>query len=387
MRLRKTTGISLTIVLLLLGVYDANASISNKKCKVEAKKKIEKKKEFICTSINGSLRWRQSVFPKSMVSTPIDQSNETYFKAYQEIEKAFNGSNPREVDIRIIDSQDANKFFLNLIRPTVLASARLWSKVYEPQGEFPIIIGNPNDVSWVQNEIEKYGHKFETYDLDSFKSQGEKASRGDVRINPQSRITFYVIGDKYDNSVSSSRSFISHEYVHAVQVHLFGSRERGIPHWAIEGSASFFGDAVSAIMSQGGLSEYVKLRKISARRDYPVTLALNSLTRDKLYEVLISIENNQDVRTCVDPKIVCYTAGAILTEKLVADYGFEKFVKWWILSSSIDWYLAFEQAFGINLDEWYQEYGIPYIQITALAAIPEEKIPVPNTYTPRPKRI
>jgi len=175
--------------------------------------------------------------------------------------------------------------------------------------------------------------------------------------------------------------------VHSVQVSLFNSRSAGIPNWAIEGSATFFGDAIASIISGNGLRDYENLRKWSVRRNYPNSLALNSLSRDQLYEVIRSIEVGGDAKTCAEPKLVCYTAGAIMTEKLVADFGFEKFSNWWSLSAKKNWYPAFEEAFGVNLDTWYQEVGIPYIQVAASQAIPEVSIPQPNSYTLKPKRI
>ena len=318
-------------------------------------------------------------------TTPVIRSD--YAKAFDEIERAYRASKPVDVNFNFIFSKDANAKFGSLLKETIEKSARLWESLYTPSGDFPVVLGNPKDLQWVEETIGRYGHKINDYQMRIIKSQGDRASRGYVEINERNVITFYVIGDRYASPDSSTMAFISHEYVHSVQVSLYKSRESGLPQWAIEGSATFFGDAMSSIISGKGINEYANLRRGSVRNSYPASLALNTLTRDDLYLLIKSIENGGEQQKCAEPQLVCYTAGAALTEKLIADFGFNEFVNWWKLSATKDWYPAFEEAFGVNLDTWYQESGVPHVQGAAQDAIPEERIPSPNTFTLKPKRI
>ena len=406
--------IAILVLSLLLPVATSwSAPKTGAKCSKLGKKEVLKNFEYTCIKKSGKLVWSkgkkisiampdtlptptpssQSTATPSSTPTPSatttasDQPQKVYEKAFLEIERAYKAAPAVKLNLKLMVSSDALKSFELLLPDTLEKSARLWSSVYLPQGDFPVIFGNSKSVSWIQNEMRKYGHELDDFDLKMIRDQGVRAGRGDVRINNQSTITYYAIGDAYENPPSSSRSFIAHEYTHIIQVWLFKSRLEGIPRWAIEGSASFFGDAISSIASGKGLEEYAALRKNSVRREYPQSLALNSLTRDRLYEVITSIESGENQNVCAEPQIVCYTAGAALTEKLIADFGFDKFAKWWELSAKKHWYTAFEEAFGMNLDLWYQESGVPHVQQSAQEAIPEVRIPSPNTYNLKPKRI
>jgi len=397
-----------TIALIVPTGISWSAVKTGQKCTKAGAVRVVKNLEYKCIKKNGKLVWGKgelrrfggsfepgsgtaatpSASPTSSPSPstpPVIRSD--YAKAYAEVERVYNAASPVGIGFKFIVSEDANKKFEGLLRDAIEKSARFWTALYQPKGEFPVILGSPRNLKWVEEQLGRYGHTWADWDLPLIAQEGNRASRGDVRINDQSAITFYVIGDRYENPDVSSRAFISHEFVHSVQVSLFNSRSAGIPNWAIEGSATFFGDAIASLISGNGLRDYENLRKWSVRRNYPNSLALNSLSRDQLYEVIRSIEVGGDAKTCAEPKLVCYTAGAIMTEKLVADFGFEKFSNWWSLSAKKNWYPAFEEAFGVNLDTWYQEVGIPYIQVAASQAIPEVSIPQPNSYTLKPKRI
>ena len=416
--MRRLLVVLITVALIAPTSVSWSAVKAGQKCTKAGAIRVVKNLEYKCIKKSGKLVWSKgelrrfggsiepgsgtpatpsptasaSPSPSSTASatpspSPTVQLRSDYEKAFGEIERVYNSATPVGINFKFIISEDANKNFENLLKDAIEKSAKFWSSIYQPKGEFPVILGSPQNLKWVEDQLGRYGHKWADWDLPAIKQEGNRASRGDVRINDQSAITFYVIGNQYENPNVSTRSFISHEFVHSVQVSLFNSRSAGIPNWAIEGSATFFGDAIASIISGNGLKDYENLRKWSVRRNYPSSLALNSLTRDQLYEVVRSIEVGGDSKTCAEPKLVCYTAGAIFTEKLIADFGFDNFSNWWKLSAKKDWYPAFEEAFGVNLDTWYQEVGIPYIQASASQAIPEVSIPSPNTYNPKAKRI
>lgn len=397
----------MTVALIAPTGISWSAVKAGQKCSKAGATRVVKNLEYKCIKKSGKLVWSKgeprrfggSFEPGSGTSstptTPAPASPSptpaapvtAYEKAFAEVERVYKSATPVGIDFKFIVAEDANKNFESLLKDTIEKSARFWSAVYQPKGEFPVILGGPGNLKWVEDQLARYGHTWASWDLALIQQEGDRSSRGDVRINNLSTITFYVIGNRYSNPDASTRSFISHEYVHSVQVSLFNSRSAGIPNWAIEGSATFFGDALSSIIGGRGLSDYTILRKGSVRRNYPESLALHSLTRDQLYDLIRSIESGDDARTCAEPKLVCYTAGAAMTEKLVADFGFEKFANWWKLSEKKNWYPAFEEAFGVNLDAWYQEVGIPYIQLVASQAIPEVAIPLPNTFNLKPKRL
>jgi hypothetical protein len=408
------------VILILPAATSWSANKQGSKCSTLGKTQVSKNLKYSCVKKNGKLVWSKGVPIPSKTKlasatptptpTPTPQPSSepsinptptaeptptpkpsisasartTWEKALAEIERAYKDATDVNINFKFIISNDANKKFEPFLKETIQKSARLWGALYQPKGEFPVILGNSKDMDWVKRELGNYGHTLSDWDINLIKEQGSRSSRGYVEVNSKNAITFYIIGDDYQSPDMHTRAFISHEYVHSVQVSYYQSRLTGIPRWAIEGSAQFFGNAIASIMSENSELTYSKIRRDSAGSG---SLALHSLTRDELYKVMLSIENGEDRNMCAEPKLVCYTAGAIFTEKLIADYGFQKFSDWWRISSNKNWYPAFEEAFGINLDLWYQEFGIPHLQEVSKEAKPEVSAPSPNTYTLKPKRI
>jgi hypothetical protein len=110
------------------------------------------------------------------------------------------------------------------------------------------------------------------------------------------------------------------------------------------------------------------------------------LDKDDLYKAVVNTE--QGGPTCWEPKILCYTAGALFTEVLVADHGHSKFVDWWKLSRKKNWEVAFEEVYGIQIDKWYEEVAIPYVIQESKGAIPEVSAPKSaSTFTQHPARL
>jgi hypothetical protein len=94
---------------------------------------------------------------------------------------------------------------------------------------------------------------------------------------------------------------------------------------------------------------------------------LHSLSSQQLYNTFISPEI--DAGTC--PQTYCYTAGELLTEVLLADYGIDKYFSWWRASVNNPWRSAFEKNFGVNFNQWLAEVGIPYVMEEAKKVYPE----------------
>jgi hypothetical protein len=302
-------------------------------------------------------------------------------KALAEVRRVYeanSGKNPG-ASVKYIIAPDAPTVFAQMMKEVIPVSAQFWANVFTPSDNFPIILGNSSNVTWVQNEMKKFGHNLTSWDLDTIKSQGLNSSRGDVRSNERSTITQYVIGDRASegipNNIYLMRSFVSHEYVHAVAVSILGDRHEGIPGWSVEGSANFFGFAITSLMSSDAESAMERVNVDNLRRPYYERggLVPHSLNKDDLHKALVLSEKGGggDGTTCAEPKILCYSAGALLTEILIADYGFEKFVQWWKLSRTKNWEVVFEDVYNYQIDQWYEDVAIPYVLAESRAAVPE----------------
>ena len=312
-------------------------------------------------------------------------------KALDEVRKTYErnvGKNPAS-SVKYIIANDAPVDFTQMLKEVVPVSARFWADVFAPSDNFPIIIGNSQNVSWVQNEMKKYGHNLSTWDIEKIKSEGLFASRGDVRSNERSTITQYVIGDKQSegipNNLNLMRAFVSHEYVHAVAVSILGDRHEGIPGWSDEGSANFFGFAITSLMFPDPAGAMSKVNRDNLRRPfYSGGIVPHALTKDDLHDAIVLSEKGGggDGTTCAEPKILCYTAGALMTEILVADYGVDKFVQWWRISKTKNWEVAFWDVYSLHIDQWYEDVAIPYIIEESKSAVPEVK-PISDSSAPK----
>ncbi len=305
-------------------------------------------------------------------------------KALAEIKRVYDSNTNYQPSVKYIFASDAPPNFAEMIKEVIPLASRFWSSEFAPKTEFPIVLGSPASVEWVNDEMKRYGHEIQTWTRETIIKQGEKASRGDVVNNSRGSITYYVIGKEADRSIKTGnellmRGFVAHEYVHSVAISIIGDRQRGIPGWSVEGSANFYGFAIAALMADQPNAAMDKVNTNNLRRSYFEQAALipHSLNKDDLFKAVITSEKGGvgDGTTCAEPQILFYTAGALFTEVLVADHGHSKFVEWWKLSRKKNWEVAFEEVFGIQIDKWYEEVGIPYVIEQSKAAIPE--VPAP----------
>jgi hypothetical protein len=412
--LAKGLLIALAITLIPDPAISAQKVNPGTNCKVQNEKVSFKNKVYKCVKSGKKLVWnkgavlKETVKPtpsQSSVPTPSQSSVPTPSqssvpipltrreKALAEIKRVYDLSSSYQPTVKYIYASDAPQNFAEMIKEVIPFASRLWSSEFKPTTEFPIILGSPASVEWVNNEMRRYGLELQGYARDSITQDGENTSKGDVVNNSRGAITYYVIGKETDRSIKagnelSMRGFVAHEYVHAVAISIIGDRQKGIPGWSVEGSANFYGFAVAALMAEQPNTAMNRASIGNLRRAYFNKGALipHSLNKDDLYKAVVNTE--QGGPTCWEPKILCYTAGALFTEVLVADHGHSKFVDWWKLSRKKNWEVAFEEVYGIQIDKWYEEVAIPYVIQESKGAIPEVSAPKSaSTFTQHPARL
>jgi len=399
--MRKRLIALLVITPLLLSSQLSTSHAATKagaKCSKVGVKSVVGAKTFTCIKSGKKLVWNKGAVLKETVkptptqsSVPIPLTRRE--KALAEIKRVYDLSSSYQPTVKYIYASDAPQNFAEMIKEVIPFASRLWSSEFKPTTEFPIILGSPASVEWVNNEMKRYGLELQGHARDSITQGGENTSKGDVVNNSRGAITYYVIGKETDRSIKagnelSMRGFVAHEYVHAVAISIIGDRQKGIPGWSVEGSANFYGFAVAALMAEQPNTAMNRANIGNLRRAYFNKGALipHSLNKDDLYNAVVNTE--QGGPTCWEPKILCYTAGALFTEVLVADHGHSKFVDWWKLSRKKNWEVAFEEVYGIQIDKWYEEVAIPYVIQESKGAIPEVSEPKSaSTFTQHPARL
>ena len=387
--LTKGVLIALSVVLIPVAAVSAQKITPGSTCKVLNQKVVYQNKTYTCIKSGKKLVWNKGVVVKvaakptpTQSAVPIPSNRRE--KALAEVKRVYDLNSSYEPTVKYIFASDAPQNFAELIKEVIPFASRFWSSEFKPTTEFPIILGSPASVEWVNDEMKRYGHEIPGWNREFISKLGENASRGDVVNNSRGTITYYVIGKEKDRSIKAGneltmRGFVAHEYVHAVAVSIVGDRQKGIPGWAVEGSANFYGFAIAALMAEQPVAAMNRVNVGNLRRSYSEQGALvpHSLNKDDLYKAVVTSEKGGggDGTTCAEPKILCYTAGALFTEVLVADYGHGKFVDWWKLSRKKNWEVAFEEVYGIQIDKWYEEVAIPYVIAESKSAIPEVSAP------------
>ena len=358
------------------------------KCAKAGITEVVKDKSYTCVKTGKKLVWNKGV--KGVKVAPISLTRRE--KAFSEVKRVYDLSSSYQPTVEYIFASDAPQNFAEVIKEVIPISARFWSSEFKPTTEFPIILGSPASVEWVNDELKRYGLVLPRHARESITNQGENAGKGDVEKSSRGAVTYYVIGKEKDRSIKAGneinqRGFVAHEYVHAVAISIIGHRQKGIPGWSVEGSAQYYGIAIAALMAEqpNAMMNRISTEQLSSLPRQEGKLIPHSLNKDDLYKTVITME--QGGPTCWEPKYLCYTAGFLFTEVLVADHGHDKFVDWWKLSRKKNWEVAFEEVYGIQIDKWYEEVAIPYVIQESKDAIPTVAAPnSASTFTQHPTR-
>ena len=358
------------------------------KCAKAGITEVVKDKSYTCVKTGKKLVWNKGV--KGVKVAPISLTRRE--KAFSEVKRVYDLSSSYQPTVEYIFASDAPQNFAEVIKEVIPISARFWSSEFKPTTEFPIILGSPASVEWVNDELKRYGLVLPRHARESITNQGENAGKGDVEKSSRGAVTYYVIGKEKDRSIKAGneinqRGFVAHEYVHAVAISIIGHRQKGIPGWSVEGSAQYYGIAIAALMAEqpNAMMNRISTEQLSYLPRQEGKLIPHSLNKDDLYKTVITME--QGGPTCWEPKYLCYTAGFLFTEVLVADHGHDKFVDWWKLSRKKNWEVAFEEVYGIQIDKWYEEVAIPYVIQESKDAIPTVAAPKSaSTFTQHPTR-
>ena len=380
-----------SVLSLALSLSQAPANAAAKagaKCAKAGITEVVKDKSYTCVKTGKKLVWNKGV--KGVKVAPISLTRRE--KAFSEVKRVYDLSSSYQPTVEYIFASDAPQNFAEVIKEVIPISARFWSSEFKPTTEFPIILGSPASVEWVNDELKRYGLVLPRHARESITNQGENAGKGDVEKSSRGAVTYYVIGKENDRSIKAGneinqRGFVAHEYVHAVAISIIGHRQKGIPGWSVEGSAQYYGIAIAALMAEqpNAMMNRISTEQLSNIPRQEGKLIPHSLNKDDLYKTVITME--QGGPTCWEPKYLCYTAGFLFTEVLVADHGHDKFVDWWKLSRKKNWEVAFEEVYGIQIDKWYEEVAIPYVIQESKDAIPTVAAPnSASTFTQHPTR-
>jgi hypothetical protein len=287
------------------------------------------------------------------------QLSATATKALQSINAQLKSATQSNLKIELALAKDSHKLFAELVPIIIREDAKFWSNFYDPKVVLPVAIALPGDSDWLNQNFAKYSYSLHPYLYEKIKNQDKEQMIFDAQENPSTgSVLYFVIDRDKAQQPALVKSVITHEFVHVVQIGLTKARNGRIPCWSTEGSAVFYGNAITASKSESPESEYSELRKNWLAMQN-LKKALSGKSKTEILDLLKKSES--DFRVCAEPLYLGYTAGSLMTEVLIAEHGHEKFVKWWIKSRDNDWRKEFASLFGMEVDTFYTNVAIPYI--------------------------
>jgi hypothetical protein len=280
-------------------------------------------------------------------------------QALKNITAQLKSATQSNLKIELALAKDSHKLFAELVPIIISEDAKFWSNFYDPKVVLPVAITQPGDSDWLNQNFAKYSYSLHPQLYERIKNQDKEQMIFDAQENPSTgSVLYFVIDRDKAQQPALVKSVITHEFVHVVQIGLTKARNGRIPCWSTEGSAVFYGNAITASKSESPESEYSELRKNWLAMQN-LKKALSGKSKTEILDLLKKSES--DFRVCAEPLYLGYTAGSLMTEVLVAEHGHEKFVQWWIKSRDNDWRKEFASLFGMEVDTFYTNVAIPYI--------------------------
>ena len=147
---------ALILTLVPITAFSAQKITPGSTCKVLNQKVFYLKKTYTCTKSGKKLIWNKGVVIKAVVkptpspsSVPIPSNRRE--KALAEIKRVYDLNSIYTPTVKYIFASDAPQNFAELIKEVIPFASKFWSSEFKPTTEFPIILGSPSSVEWVNN--------------------------------------------------------------------------------------------------------------------------------------------------------------------------------------------------------------------------------------------
>ncbi len=123
------------------------AAKAGAKCAKAGITEVVKDKSYTCVKTGKKLVWNKGV--KGVKVAPISLTRRE--KAFSEVKRVYDLSSSYQPTVEYIFASDAPQNFAEVIKEVIPISARFWSSEFKPTTEFPIILGSPASVEWVND--------------------------------------------------------------------------------------------------------------------------------------------------------------------------------------------------------------------------------------------
>jgi hypothetical protein len=287
--------------------------------------------------------------------------------AVAKVQEKLAASAPTKLAPKLIVSPTVPSKEKALESKLLVPAMRLFQDYYQPK-LFQVVMFTNKDGKWADSAFKKYG--------------GDYPIKLSTQIKQWTSMNYcnFAFATRSSSGVpiyyecTDTRSFRNwtnyqnpaHEYFHLVQDGLTMARP---PLWLIEGSASFFGEALGFASFSDPVQRKIQMN-LNTTNDFDpnneghspsrfITWARDSNVAE-VKRVFHLLENSHWEGNEVNT-LASYSLGSIATEALVATFGFDGFMKLWsALKPNTTFEAAFTETFGLTPDSFYGKLA-PYL--------------------------
>jgi len=386
-------GLVLVLSLSSLPAYSANTPKAGSACNKKGVTKTYKGKEFKCIKKGGKLVWSKGkvvnketsvavpeVTPSpsptpsptptptpsptptptpSPTPTPTPTPTPAGVTAALESFKNFPMTTTEPQKLNFHFGPNADKEFSALMVELSTGTMKLFADHFPDSRPLPVFFGDYLDLDWVISEWAKYGY------TDPWEIEDARKRSPGLVVNywgsPQGHPTLIWTSKQLSDMPKLVKlNLITHHIVHSIQHRATKGKYEFLPSWGSEGGAEFYGAMVNTRIADFNYLTYRKDKIIEANRNKG-----DDLSKYKMEDWLAAIkpidvkQQGSDISATA---YLHYSVGMFLNERLVGEFGHQKVMNWWGgIRETLDWKVAFQKAFSIDVDSWYKNSAIPYL--------------------------
>lgn len=387
---KKFSAISVSAVLIIGGNFSiASAAVkSGESCSKLGATSTSKGIKHTCIKSRNKLVWNKGVkvvpvvkptptpspSPKPEVTpTPTPTSTSIPLKRWDESERLdalltqfssrVNQPGNYQPEMIIEFGKGTYDDYKELINVGIAAAAKFWSADIKTPLKFPVIYSGVEDRDWFVSRIDFYGHSSPQYleNLDRrIALDGDRVGMAGLSYSNGTYLIQFFRGKALTKLYPLDYSTVPHEYSHAAQTYFLKGKMDAFPCWAMEGGANVYANIIVGLFIRNTKADEYIIRNGSVRMSLDSRENdLWTASDDQLYSMIKLMERHTSPE-CTFPTKLGYSLGMLIYEQLLGKYGQAKAITWMEETASTNWQMAFENVYGIKVEDWYRNEAIPY---------------------------
>jgi hypothetical protein len=367
-KLLATIAILGTLTLLGSPMAQAASAKAGAACSKAGSTQVVSGKKFTCVKSGKKLVWNKGVAvvakpaPTAPVLTLDSLDKEWTLKvALANVQNKLKSLPVTNISPEMIYSPTTTEAEKKLEAQLLGPAMKLFQEYFVPE-KYQVVMFTNLDSEWADQAFLKYGGSFPFKLSDEIArktANGSPCGFAFATLTSSRQPIFYECTDTRQIRRWQNNQTPPHEYFHLVQQKLSSVQ---MPAWLVEGSASFFGEAIgfasfanpTASKREMNLNTAYEFdpdgKGFDSSRFKNWTRAADATEVTRIYKIL----EQTSVSNSAGNKHAYYSLGSIATEVLVAVYGVDGFMRIWpALATGQSFESAFKTTFGLTPDAFY----------------------------------